>query len=111
MYKKILLGLGGIFILTWAILSFSPSKTGDLVSPLFNRSKLNLADNVWLPKVGEVLGAENAPKVSAEGAFFVDTKTGEVLYQKNPHERLPIASLTKIMTVIVTLENKKLSDQ
>lgn len=82
-----------------------------LASPILGISKLNLADNVWLPKgVSTVLAQENPPDISAQGAFFVDTQTGEVLYQKNPHQRLPIASLTKIMTVIVALENHKFSD-
>lgn len=110
MLKKFLLGLIGILILGAALLNFLPTKNKNLISPLLNRSKINLSDNIWLPKVGEVFGAESAPDISAQGAFFVDTQTGQVFYQKNPHQRLPIASLTKIMTVIVALENKKFSD-
>ena len=40
-----------------------------------------------------------------------DLTTGKVLYQKNPTERLPIASLTKVMTAILGEENKKSDDQ
>jgi len=91
-------------------ISASQVKPVKLTSPISGVSKLNLADNLWFPKVGVVLGAEAPPEITGEGAFFVDTQTGKVLYQKNPHERLPIASLTKIMTIIVTLENRKFTD-
>lgn len=43
---------------------------------------------------------------SAEGrsAYLVDTATFTPLYAKNENERLPIASMVKIMTVLLTLE-------
>lgn len=49
------------------------------------------------------------PEISAKSAIIVDFKPdsekGNILYQKNPNQVLPIASLTKIMTAIVVLEN------
>lgn len=43
---------------------------------------------------------------SAEGrsAYLADAATGTPLYAKNENERLPIASMVKIMTVLLTLE-------
>ena len=41
----------------------------------------------------------------------METNTGEVLYEKNAHEKLQIASLTKIMTAIIALESKNLTDE
>lgn len=110
MVKKILLGLIlSVVVLTLYFYAHIKTNTS-LASPL-GISKLNLADNVWLPKgVPLVFGEEKAPEITAKSAFFVDTQTGEVLYEKDPHERLPIASLTKVMTVIVALENHKYSD-
>src|SRR4051794_36927542 len=35
-----------------------------------------------------------------------DLKTGEVLWRRNPLERTQIASLTKIMTALLVVENK-----
>ena len=38
-------------------------------------------------------------------------KTGEVLASRNAHARRPIASITKLMTVLVALEHVKLTDE
>lgn len=43
--------------------------------------------------------------VSAEGALLVSMDTGAILYSKNMHEKLYPASLTKIMTALLLLEN------
>ena len=48
----------------------------------------------------------NADGFSAEGksAYLVDATTGRELYAKNENERLPVASMVKLMTVLLTLE-------
>ncbi len=82
-----------------------------LVNPLSNNSKLNVSENIWLPQVVDKAYADSsAPDLTAKAAFFADTGTGQVLYQKNIHDHLPIASLTKIMTAIVALQNKNFND-
>jgi D-alanyl-D-alanine endopeptidase (penicillin-binding protein 7) len=45
-------------------------------------------------------------KIEIEGksAYIVDTKTGEVIYEKNAEVQLPLASLTKLMTAVVISE-------
>ena len=43
--------------------------------------------------------------VSAEGAMLVSMDTGDVLYTKNIHKKFYPASLTKIMTALLLLEN------
>ncbi|HLG25648.1 MAG TPA: D-alanyl-D-alanine carboxypeptidase family protein [Candidatus Gracilibacteria bacterium] len=45
-----------------------------------------------------------APVISAKSAIVVDLKNGLILYEKNIHEPLPIASLTKLMTTVIILE-------
>lgn len=40
----------------------------------------------------------------AEAAFVWDVNTQRVLYEKNPDEQLPIASITKLMTALVAHE-------
>ena len=42
---------------------------------------------------------------TAKGAFLYDMTTGTVLYAKNPDAKLYPASLTKIMTALIVLEN------
>ncbi|MBR3837629.1 MAG: D-alanyl-D-alanine carboxypeptidase [Clostridia bacterium] len=42
-----------------------------------------------------------------KSAVLIEQTTGEILYEKNPDERLPIASVTKIMTLLLTMEALK----
>ena len=42
--------------------------------------------------------------VSAKSAILMDADSGQVLYQKNADERLPMASTTKIMTALCAVE-------
>ena len=46
----------------------------------------------------------DAMDVNAAAALLVDPDTGEVLYEKNPHEQRYPASITKVMTCLLTLE-------
>lgn len=48
--------------------------------------------------------ADAVPSVSAKSAIVVNADDGRVVYAKNEHDRLPIASTTKIMTSLLTLE-------
>ncbi len=43
-------------------------------------------------------------EVAARAALLLDPDTGEVLHTQNIHDRLPPASLTKIMTALLVLE-------
>ena len=48
--------------------------------------------------------------VDAKAAMLVDLNTNRVIYEQNPDERVYPASLTKIMTCLLVLENGNLSD-
>lgn len=50
-------------------------------------------------------------KLSAKSAVVMDVKTGRVLYSKNPDQKLPMASTTKIMTVLVAIESGRLNEK
>lgn len=54
--------------------------------------------------------AENAGDGSPRSAILIEAKTGRVLYERNAHEPLPMASTTKIMTALVALENGNLNE-
>ena len=47
------------------------------------------------------------PKVDAHAYLLADGRTGEVLAQYRQRARVPIASLTKLMTVLLTIERTK----
>lgn len=46
----------------------------------------------------------DASAVQARGAILVDAASGEVLFEKQADNRVPIASVTKIMTLILAME-------
>ena len=55
--------------------------------------------------------AAAAPPPVHAGAFLVENaSTGETLASSNAHAQLPIASITKLMTVLVALEHHRLTD-
>ena len=54
-----------------------------------------------LPAHAEVAGA---PEVTAGAAVLMEKETGEVLYALNPHDKLEPASVTKVMTLLLTME-------
>lgn len=53
--------------------------------------------------------AEGEPTdLYARSAVLMDADTGRILFAKNAREQMPMASTTKIMTLLVTLENADL---
>jgi D-alanyl-D-alanine carboxypeptidase (penicillin-binding protein 5/6) len=52
----------------------------------------------------KVRALEETIKVEAKSALLMEPLTGKVLYEKNSHEKLPPASVTKIMTMLLTME-------
>jgi D-alanyl-D-alanine carboxypeptidase (penicillin-binding protein 5/6) len=47
------------------------------------------------------------PQVAAKSGILIDRVTGRVLWSKHPDLRLPMASTTKIMTLLVVLEHRR----
>lgn len=97
--------LGFIFFMRFA----NSHRVSSLISPLVNKSKV-LGANLWLPNT-EVQEEAGSPQITAKAAFFIESKTGQVLFTKNVHQKLPIASLAKVMTVLIALEHKNLEDE
>ena len=52
----------------------------------------------------------NAPSTSAGSAVLIDADTGAVLYDKNSHTKAYPASITKLMTGLLTIENCSLDE-
>ena len=48
---------------------------------------------------------DNAPlSVSSKSAILMDVGSGQILYEKNAHDKLPPASVTKVMTMLLICE-------
>lgn len=91
----------------------------NVTSPLpnfltFVKNNQVLSLDLWLPYlIFDKRKSDNTipPEISARSALVYDLTTNKILYEKNAKERLPMASITKIMTAIVGIENKKENDR
>lgn len=54
--------------------------------------------------------AEDETEISAKAAVVISADTGEILFEKNSNEKLPMASTTKIMTTLICLESGNLDE-
>jgi len=57
------------------------------------------------------LNAIPEPEISAQSVLVIDTETGKSFYQKNPQDILPLASLVKLPSALVVLENVPLEKE
>lgn len=53
---------------------------------------------------GAAAPASSDPAIDTKSAILIDADSGTVLYEKNSHEELPPASVTKVMTMLLTME-------
>lgn len=53
---------------------------------------------------GTVWAAQVPLEIKSAAALLVDARTGQILYEKNAHEKRPIASVTKLMTLLLAFE-------
>jgi len=82
-----------------------PGQFQTIEAPTFNQTELLEVHPVPTLKAGKV-----APLIEAKAALLMDSGTGIILYEKNARDPLPMASLTKIMTAILILENHDLDE-
>ena len=54
--------------------------------------------------------AQNKPVIQSESAILMDAKTGFIIYEKNIYKKQFPASITKIMTTLLAIENGNLED-
>ena len=58
-------------------------------------------------QITTAIASKNALEISAPSALLMDYTTGEIIFEKNPHEKKPMASVTKIMTMLLGMEEIK----
>ena len=63
-------------------------------------SLLAEGDDAWPTVAAPSTGLD----IKAKGAVLMEQGSGMVLYEKGAHERLPIASVTKVMTLLLVME-------
>jgi len=71
-----------------------------------------LSNTALVSTSAEAAGVNAAqPQTNGKAAVLMDASSGRVLYEKNSHDRLPQASLTKIMTALLVIENGDLNKE
>ena len=115
--KKILLLGFTISLILIAVFSFNKlnSYTFKITSPLPPLFSMNFIgfgrQELWKPRVQNVLNNKiKKPNFAATSVLSYDLTTDTLLLSQNIKKRVPLASLTKIMTAIVALENGKVGD-
>lgn len=102
-----------MLVIAWGLFALGANKKEEESKPIeasIQRLPVSIDANIipirnWSIKEPDVL-AQSAIVMN----FKPDSEQGSVLYQKNINQVLPIASLTKIMTGIIVLENFNLEE-
>lgn len=68
-------------------------------------------NQTWFDGVPMVSNALKAPDIVSQAAVVMDMNTGTVVYAKNPNVTHYPASITKIMTAMLALQDGKLNDE
>jgi D-alanyl-D-alanine carboxypeptidase (penicillin-binding protein 5/6) len=76
----------------------------------FKKIELPEIKNIEIVKTPTKIKDSNEPDVYAKSYILTERDSNYVLAEKDSHERMPIASTTKIMTAVIALENYKLDD-
>ena len=119
--RHILLGFSGAFLLAplfFFLFTFfvSPqipkNKNQKIASPLpqfltYAQNKQVTTLDLWLPNIIEEKSAFEKPQNLAQAVLVYDLTTEKTLFAKAEKTRLPMASLTKIMSAIISIENPK----
>lgn len=81
-----------------------------IITILFSNIQLVMAQEESSLVVEATAVYPEAPEINGHAAVLIDMDTGAILYSKNPHEKLYPASITKIMTALLAVENCALED-
>lgn len=95
---------GDVSASTMSTLS-EPSPKGSVNVTTTVRSGSQAAQSA--PKTVQIVDTSkysSQPSINARAALVMDAQTGEVLFGKNANTSLPIASITKLMTAVVTAD-------
>ncbi|MCA3224228.1 MAG: serine hydrolase [Burkholderiales bacterium] len=90
-----------------AVAAKSAPKASANAQPRARPAKQRTAARPARPSEGQIAGlhrVDDPLDLRSSVALVVDQDTDEVLFEKNPHAVLPIASITKLMTALVTLD-------
>ena len=89
--------------------------TKSIVTPLPSLASIlgvkGESNNFWQPKLESATSTQKPLNITAISAITYDLTTDRLIYEKESDLQLPMASLTKIMTAIIVLENLDLNEK
>lgn len=71
----------------------------------------DLAETPLAKSPERIPDSPDLPALTAKAALFTDLVSGATLFEINPHQELPPASLTKMMTALVAVESYPLDEE
>ena len=77
---------------------------------IFKRLKYFIFIFIFIVSFSNFSFAADIPNIASEAAILIDSSEEKVLYSKNEDQKMYPASITKIMTAIITIENGNLND-
>jgi D-alanyl-D-alanine carboxypeptidase (penicillin-binding protein 5/6) len=89
--------VASILMVFWAVMSLFP-----LVS-FADAPVMDLAEYDAVT-VSNIMQKTSVFELKAKSALLMEVETGKVLLEKNSHERLPMASVTKVMSMLLFME-------
>lgn len=98
-YKKTMLLLVAILVIglmPWAVFAEEDNTIKEVISSAAEPEQAVLPTSI----TGGAIGMA----VDAKSAILIDAASGTVLFEHNSHDRLPPASVTKIMTMLLIME-------
>jgi D-alanyl-D-alanine carboxypeptidase (penicillin-binding protein 5/6) len=110
-HKKIILAIIIALVVVAFVKNYLSEKkvTGSTIIQLKN-SHREIEENIekYQPKYDWVKTHPSNITLTAKSAIVIDQNTGQILLTKNEHEKLPPASITKILTLVTVLEGLKI---
>lgn len=73
-------------------------------------NKSIVSEEILIDPIPEEIEAFREASVNARAAYFIDIKSGKILFDKNSDTKLPIASIAKLMTAVVVIGENELDE-
>lgn len=108
--------LSVLFALLFWVFTQSKDKAIAVTSPLPDflsrdiNKQVTLLD-IWTPIIEAIGGESEISQLTAKSVLIYDLTTEKTIFEKDANAKLPMASITKIMTAIVALENLSPNDR
>lgn len=106
----------GLLLIVATIVSCTSGDSlgGRMLSPEQERlARINMIDSTSLGEVvnlDSIEGFEQLSSLTADVWMLIDDSTGCIISEKNADEQRPMASITKMMTCLLALENGQMND-